>query len=134
MSDALRKVDGVELVQIKLNSGKALLDLKQSNTIQLQGLRKAVASRGFEPGSAAVVLKGIIQQDGEKFTCKVLGTNDSFLLVTPESSYPTGPLWIEGTTDSESSPTLKILQIRDAVNGAPPLRIRDLVIPASKTQ
>jgi copper chaperone CopZ len=60
---ALKKLKGVETVEVKLNSGLAIVHLKSGNHISLQEMRKVIDDRGFTPGGATVKFTGKINSE-----------------------------------------------------------------------
>ncbi|MEQ9438429.1 MAG: heavy metal-associated domain-containing protein [Cyclobacteriaceae bacterium] len=54
----LKKMDGLEKVQVSLNEGKAYINLASENTLTLQQIQEVVKSNGFSARKAEVVLQG----------------------------------------------------------------------------
>jgi hypothetical protein len=77
---ALKKLNGVETVQVKLNSGLAMVHLKSGNRIQLQDLRKAVESHGFSTGGAIIKFTGKINSENNKTWVEVSGIDEILYL------------------------------------------------------
>lgn len=81
MSVALKKVEGVESVQVSLNRGLAEVRLKPGNRIDPEGLRKLVRDAGFTPKGAEVSVRGkVIEQNGN-YALEVSGTGEVYALV-----------------------------------------------------
>ena len=80
MGVALKKLKGVETVQVKLNSGLAIVHLKSGNRILLQDLRKAVEGRGFSTGAAIVKFTGTINSEDNKTWVEVSGIEEVLYL------------------------------------------------------
>ena len=84
----MQKVDGVEKVDVRLNQGLTVLDLKPGNKITLSQLRSVIRNNGFVSKEAALVATG--SAEGEGF--RVAGTGE--LLTTSEKpTATTGGSW-----------------------------------------
>jgi len=70
----IRKVPGVESVEVSLNKGTATVKLKPGNTVKPSDLWETVRNNGFTPKETLVVVRGAFL--GKKF--KVSGTNQEF--------------------------------------------------------
>ena len=71
---ALRKVAGVESVEVSLNKGLATVKLKAGNTVEPQQLWEVVRKNGFTPKEARVVVRGAIAL-APQLQLKVSGSN-----------------------------------------------------------
>ena len=61
----LKKMDGIEKVQVSLNEGKAYLDLTANNNLSLKQIQEEVKVNGFSATNAEIVIKGnFVEQDG----------------------------------------------------------------------
>jgi len=81
VSVALKKVEGVESVQVSLNRGLAEVRLKPGNRIDPEGLRKIVRDAGFTPKGAEVSVRGkVIEQNGN-YALEVSSTGEVYALV-----------------------------------------------------
>lgn len=61
----LKKMDGIEKVQVSLNDGKAYLDLTANNSLSLKQIQEKVKVNGFSAKNAEIVIKGtLVEQDG----------------------------------------------------------------------
>jgi hypothetical protein len=69
----MRKVNGVAAVEVRLNEGLTILDLKADNHITLAELRKVIRNNGFVPKETVIEAAGTV--DGAGFN--VSGTNES---------------------------------------------------------
>ena len=76
MGVAVKKLKGVERVEVKLNSGLAIVHLKSGNRIQMQDLKKAVESRGFSTGGAIIKFTGTINSENNKTWVEVSGIEE----------------------------------------------------------
>jgi copper chaperone CopZ len=74
---ALRKVPGVESVEVSLNKGLATVKLKPGNIVQPQEFWETVRKNGFTPKETRVVVRGEVTNAGRP-QFKVTGTNQIF--------------------------------------------------------
>lgn len=76
----LKKMDGIEKVQVSLNDGKAYLDLTANNNLSLKQIQKEVKVNGFSAKNAEVVLEGqFIKEDN---TLKIKVKNEEYYLTS----------------------------------------------------
>src|SRR5205809_7121929 len=71
---ALKKVAGIESVEVSLNKGLAAVKLKAGNTVQPQELWEVVHKNGFTPKEARVVVRGAVGISPQ-LQLKVSGSN-----------------------------------------------------------
>jgi copper chaperone CopZ len=71
---ALKKVAGVESVDVSLNKGSAVVKLKAGNVVQPQELWEVVRKNGFTPKETRVVVRGAIGTSPQ-LQLKVSGSN-----------------------------------------------------------
>lgn len=119
---ALKKLSGVESVDVSLNKGLATVKLKSGNTLRPEELWTAVRNNGFTPKATNVFVRGEIS--GGKL--KVSGTNQLFDLA-PD---PKNPKALEAISD-ESSKTLVVegvLTPQKDVKASVPLQVRGIGI------
>ena len=76
---ALRKVAGIESVEVSLNKGLATVKLKGGNTVQPQELWEIVRKNGFTPKETRVVVRGAIGLSPQ-IQLKVSGSNQALKL------------------------------------------------------
>lgn len=88
MSVALKKIDGVESAEVRLNEGKAIIRLKPNNAVRMEQIRKAVTDQGFTPKEARVVAVADLTVSDGKIRVKITGSNDLF----PADPAPDGVL------------------------------------------
>jgi copper chaperone CopZ len=82
---ALKKLSGVESVDVSLNKGLANVKLKSGNTLRPEELWEAVRRNGFTPKETSVMVRGEV--DAGKL--KVTGTSQVFDLA-PDPKNPKG--------------------------------------------
>jgi copper chaperone CopZ len=79
VSVTIKKVQGVESVNVSLNKGLATVELKPSNTVLLQKLKDVVKKNGFTPKDAVVKAVGRLTTSAEhKPLFTVAGTGEVF--------------------------------------------------------
>ena len=82
MSVAIKKIDGVESVNVSLNQGRASIVLKSGNSVRLEQVTQAVKNNGFTPREARVKVRGQVMVTDGKPKFKVHRTNEVYDLVT----------------------------------------------------
>ncbi len=82
MSVAIKKIDGVESVNVSLNQGRASIQLKPGNSLRLEQVDQAVQNNGFTPKEARVKVRGQVSVTDGKPKLRVLETNEVYELVT----------------------------------------------------
>ena len=76
---AIKKLSGVEAVEVSLNKGLATVKLQAGNTLKPQDLWQTVRKNGFTPKETSVVVRGYVQ--GAKL--RVSGT-DQLIDLAPD--------------------------------------------------
>jgi hypothetical protein len=78
---AVRKLSGVESVNVSLERASAEIQLRPGNTITLDQLRTIIKNNGFTPKEATVSVVGkLIERSGQP-ALEVTGTNTVLLIV-----------------------------------------------------
>jgi copper chaperone CopZ len=77
---ALKKVAGVESVEVSLNKGLAAVKLKPGNTVSVPQLWELIHKNGYTPKSTAVSVRGELANLGGQLRLKVSGTNETLTL------------------------------------------------------
>jgi len=86
---ALKKVPGVESVDVSLNKGLATVKLKRGNTVSVPQLWQLIHNQGYTPKATAVSVVGEIANAQGKTQLRVAGTKDViFLAPDPKSPGP----------------------------------------------
>ena len=81
----MKKIVGVESVEVKLKEGRALIHLKPGNTVRLEDVEHRVRENGFHPKEAVVIARGEIVSAGEKPQLSITGPNQMYsLAASPE--------------------------------------------------
>jgi copper chaperone CopZ len=77
---ALKKVAGVESVEVSLNKGMATIKLKPGNTVSVPQLWELIHKNGYTPKTTAVSVRGELANVNGALQLKVSGTKDTLPL------------------------------------------------------
>ena len=81
----MKKIAGVESVEVKLKEGRALIRLKPGNTVRLEDVEHRVRENGFHPKEAVVIARGEIVSRGDTLQLNIAGLNQLYsLTASPE--------------------------------------------------
>src|SRR5437763_1730321 len=78
---ALKKVHGVESVEVSLNKGLAAVKLKPGNTVAVPQLWQLLHEKGYTPKSTVVAVRGELANGPGQLQLKVSGTKDILALI-----------------------------------------------------
>ena len=78
MSVSVKKIFGVESVDVKLKQGKAFIHLKPGNTVRLEDITQKVRDNGFHPQDANVSARGELVTSAGKLQLKITGPNQTY--------------------------------------------------------
>ena len=78
---ALKKVAGVETVEVSLNKGLATVKLKPGNTVSVPQLWELIHKNGYTPKVTIVSVRGDLVSDNGRPELKVSGTKDTLALI-----------------------------------------------------
>jgi copper chaperone CopZ len=78
---ALKKVAGVESVEVSLNKGLATVKLKPGNTVSVPQLWEVIHEKGYTPKATVVSVRGDLANVQGRVQLKVSGTKDIVPLV-----------------------------------------------------
>lgn len=81
MSVAIRKLEGVDSVNVSLNKGFADVRLKPGNRIDTERIRQVVRDNGFTPKGADVKLAGEVVERSGKLAVAMTGLDVVYMLV-----------------------------------------------------
>ena len=84
---ALKKVPGVESVEVSLNKGLATVKLKPSNTVAIPQLWQLLHDKGYTPKATAISVRGELSEVQGHAQLKVTGTKD-VLTLAPDPKNP----------------------------------------------
>ncbi len=95
----MKKIPGVESVEVSLNQGSVKLKLKPGNTVPVEQLWDAIQKNGFTTKSTHVVVRGEVISSGGKLQLKVPGPGVTYDLADGEQlkSSAGKTLVVEGT-------------------------------------
>lgn len=77
---ALKKVAGVESVDVSLNKGLATVKLKPDNTVSVSQLWELIHKNGYTPKTTTVSVRGELVNVNGSVQLKILGTQDTLRL------------------------------------------------------
>jgi copper chaperone CopZ len=77
---ALKKVSGVDSVEVSLNKGLATVKLKPGNPVSVEQLWQLIHEKGYTPKSTAVSVRGDLENSPHGLELKVSGTNQIIAL------------------------------------------------------
>lgn len=86
---ALKKVTGVESVEVSLNKGLATVKLKPGNTVTVSQLWELIHKNGYTPKASAVTVRGELASFSGTLHLKVSGTKN-ILPLTADANSPIG--------------------------------------------
>ncbi len=72
---SLKKVTGVDSVQVSLNEGLATVKLKQGNGVTAAQLWQTIHQQGYTPKATTLVVRGELVHVQDQVRLKVSGTN-----------------------------------------------------------
>jgi copper chaperone CopZ len=84
---AVRKLEGVESVDVSLERGAATIALRPGNRITLPQLRQIIRNNGFTAKDATVTVIGTVIERGGKPALSVTGTDVVWLLAGGNAAY-----------------------------------------------
>ena len=131
MRVAVRKLDGVESVEVSLERASADVHLRPENHVTLSQLRKIIKDNGFSPREATVTVVGTLVERGGKPALSLTGSGIVWLL-TPAAgentayndalqrmkTAPTAPVEVVGTvavlTDANQPEELSVQSLKPA--------------------
>ena len=123
LRNSLKRVRGVETVELDPEKAKASMTLLPDNKISLDRVRDAIKGAGFTPRVATVVVRGKAITEQGKWEFEVESINQKFLLVAVdpkliEELRKGGMMTIEATSPVRSDPSEE-----------PSLHVKKLVLP-----
>jgi copper chaperone CopZ len=80
---AVRKVDGVESVEVSLERASADIRLRPANRVTMAQLRQIIKNNGFSAKDASVTVAGALVERGGKPALSVTGLDAVWLLTSP---------------------------------------------------
>jgi copper chaperone CopZ len=83
---ALKKMPGVESVDVSLNKGLATVRLRAGNTLSVQQFWQTIHQNGYTPKNTAVSVRGELVNAKGQMKLKITGTNEVLDLVADSSN------------------------------------------------
>jgi copper chaperone CopZ len=83
---ALKKVPGVESVEVSLNKGLATVKLKPGNSVAVPQFWQLLHDQGYTPKATVVSVRGEIAEAQGRVQLKVSGTKDTLTLATDQKN------------------------------------------------
>ena len=83
---ALKKVAGVESVEVSLNKGLAVVKLKPGNTVSVAQLWELIHKNGYTPKTTSISVRGELASLNGNLQLKVSGTQDTLPLSTDQKN------------------------------------------------
>jgi copper chaperone CopZ len=90
MDRAIKKLEGVESIELLPEKGTAEIRLKADNKITLRDLRRIIKSTGYTPGDAEITARGRIAGAGGTASLDLL--NGSTLAIAEVAKPPSGTI------------------------------------------
>jgi len=81
VSVAVKKIEGVQSVNVSLNQGMAKIQLRPGNNLRIEQVQQAVTNNGFTPKEAKIVVDGTFVSGEGKVRFQVAGTNQTFTII-----------------------------------------------------
>lgn len=86
MSVSIEKIQGVESVQVRLNEGKATVQLKPGNAVSLDQLQRVIQKNGFTPQQTTVTARVEVLINNGEPQLKVPGPNVMYEVAGPHDT------------------------------------------------
>lgn len=80
MRVAVKKLDGVDSVDVSLNQGLAVIWFRPDNRITLEQVREAIRNNGFTPKDAELRVRGRVREDQGGLALELPGQRTRFRL------------------------------------------------------
>lgn len=80
MRVAVKRIEGIDSVEVSLNRGVVVIRLKPENRVTLQQIRTAIREKGFTPKEADVRARGSIVEDSGRLSLAFPGMGAAFRL------------------------------------------------------
>ena len=75
---AIKKIEGVESVNVSLNEGKARIQFKPGNMVRWNTIIESVKNKGFTPKEARVTAITALELKDGKARATIIGSNETF--------------------------------------------------------
>jgi len=110
---AVKKLEGVETVEVSLDKSSATITLKADNTLTLPQLRSVIRKTGYPTKAAQIIARGRFVLSGSKATFDLLN-GSSLQLVDPPKDTGSGVVEVTGISkgNAKNEEQLAIKAIR----------------------
>ena len=112
---ALKKLPGVETVDVSLNKGLASVKLNAGNTLTVSQFWQTIHQNGYTPKNTVITVRGeLIKEGTQRLKLKVSGSNETVVLMPDEKNSA-------GYKTAESKPGQSVT-VQGAMNPAKDLK------------
>lgn len=91
MRVSLKAVPGVELVEVSLEKGLAVVKMKPGNSVSFKQLNEAIAKNGFTMKDSVATVAGTVDESNGKAVLRVSGSSDVLTLIPDGSAQNAAP-------------------------------------------
>ena len=91
MRVSLKAVPGVELVEVSLEKGLAVVKMKPGNSVSFKQLNEAIAKNGFTMKDSVAIVAGTVDESNGKAVLRVSGSSDVLTLIPDGSAQNAAP-------------------------------------------
>ena len=91
MRVSLKAVPGVELVEVSLEKGLAVVKMKPGNSVSFKQLNEAIAKNGFTMKDSVATVAGTVDETNGKAVLRVSGSSDVLTLIPDRSAQNAAP-------------------------------------------
>jgi copper chaperone CopZ len=109
---ALKKISGVESVDVSLNKGLATVKLKPGNSAAPEQFWEAVKKNGFTPKDTHVVVRGDISSTNGKTQLKVNPVNRAYELIGGANPPEGQTVTVEGTITPAKPVAIRVQRLQ----------------------
>jgi copper chaperone CopZ len=88
---SLKAVPGVELVEVSLEKGLAVVKMKPGNSVSFKQLNEAIAKNGFTIKDSVATVAGTVDESNGKAVLRVSGSSDVLTLIPDGSAQKAAP-------------------------------------------
>ena len=88
---SLKAVPGVELVEVSLEKGLAVVKMKPGNSVSFKQLNEAIAKNGFTMKDSVATVAGTVDESNGKAVLRVSGSSDVLTLIPDGSAQKAAP-------------------------------------------
>ena len=118
MSVGLKRIRGIESVEVNLKEGMTRIQLAAGNTVRIDRIRDAIKGVGLTPKEARVSARGKAIESGGKWIFQIEGSDQSYpvpdgkLLREHAGRIVTIEGVLDAQTDPRTPPSLQVTAVR----------------------